>query len=153
MTTKTKQIELHSDLMLRKEQGTYIAYFASEEFTVNLQESALTRAKLKALLLYNKLHPTPQSTAENAQQTKQLEERTICNGNVVLFKRERSKRWQARIKRYSGSWLQYSTGTADFRKAKANGKSVIEIFVGDKTQGKSIFQSGLKMCVLLLKTS
>jgi len=120
MTTKTKQIELHSDLMLRKEQGTYVAYFASEGFTVNLQESALTQAKLKALALYNKLHPTPQSTAENAQQTKQLEERTICNGNVVLFKRERSKRWQARIKRYSGSWLQYSTGTADFRKAKAN---------------------------------
>ena len=120
MTTKTKQIELHNDLMLGKEQGTYVAYFSSEGFTVNLQESALTRAKPKALLLYDKLHPAPQNTAENAQQTKQLEERTICNGNVVLFLRERSKRWQARIKRYSGSWLQHSTGTADFDKAKEN---------------------------------
>jgi hypothetical protein len=45
MTTKTKQIELHNDLMLGKEQGTYVAYFLSEELSVNLQESALTRAK------------------------------------------------------------------------------------------------------------
>ena len=28
-------------------------------------------------------------------------------------------------------------------------KSVIEIFVGDKTRGKWIFQSGLRMCVSL----
>lgn len=120
MGVKTKQIELQDDLVLHKEQGTYVAYFLADGLSINLQESALTRAKPKALALYDKLHGSPKNESPNALQPKALEERTICNGNVVLFKRERSRRWQARIKRYSGTWLQYSTGTADFDKAKAN---------------------------------
>ncbi|MDG5469346.1 hypothetical protein P9J64_13540 [Deltaproteobacteria bacterium IMCC39524] len=47
------------------------------------------------------------------------DERTICNGAVVLFKRNRSKRWQARIRRNSGEWVVYSTKCADFEKAIA----------------------------------
>lgn len=44
-------------------------------------------------------------------------ERAICNGAVVLFKRNRSKRWQARIRRNSGEWVVYSTKCADFDQA------------------------------------
>ena len=31
-------------------------------------------------------------------------ERKICDGQVVLFKRQGSKRWQARIRRKIGTW-------------------------------------------------
>ncbi len=47
------------------------------------------------------------------------DERTICNGAVVLFMRNRSKRWQARIRRNSGEWVVYSTKCSDFEKAVA----------------------------------
>ena len=47
-----------------------------------------------------------------------LSERTLCSGDVVLFKRKNSKAWQARIKRYSGHWLDISTAENDFDKAK-----------------------------------
>ncbi|MBW6510055.1 MAG: hypothetical protein K0A94_11005 [Desulfuromonadales bacterium] len=47
------------------------------------------------------------------------DERAIYNGAVVLFKRNRSKRWQARIRRNSGEWVVYSTKSADFDKAAA----------------------------------
>ena len=48
-----------------------------------------------------------------------LNDRTLCNGGVVLFKRDRSKRWQCRIRRLTGLWIDYTTGEADFDKAKA----------------------------------
>lgn len=47
------------------------------------------------------------------------DERAICNGAVVLFKRNRSKRWQARIRRNSGEWVVYSTKCTDFNQATA----------------------------------
>ncbi|MEE9357634.1 hypothetical protein [Candidatus Vondammii sp. HM_W22] len=46
-------------------------------------------------------------------------ERTLCEGNVVLFRRKGSKRWQARIKRSTGRWVVYSTGQADITAAKS----------------------------------
>lgn len=46
-------------------------------------------------------------------------ERTICNGAVVLFKRKNSQRWQARIRRNAGEWVVYSTKQKDFEKASA----------------------------------
>lgn len=48
-----------------------------------------------------------------------LNDRTLCNGGVVLFKRDRSKRWQCRIRRLTGLWIDYTTGEAHFDKAKA----------------------------------
>ncbi len=58
---------------------------------------------------------------KNIQQINSLpkDERTICNGAVVLFNRNNSKRWQARIRRNSGEWVVYSTKQADFDAAVA----------------------------------
>lgn len=44
-------------------------------------------------------------------------ERTICNGAVVLFKRNNSKRWQARIRRNIGEWITVSTKQTEIEKA------------------------------------
>jgi integrase len=46
-------------------------------------------------------------------------ERAICDGSVVLFRRNGSKRWQARIRRTTGKWIVYSTKEADIEAAKA----------------------------------
>jgi integrase len=51
-------------------------------------------------------------------QTRKLTDRTLCSGDVVLFKRKSSAIWQARIKRYSGNWLDITTKENDFDKAK-----------------------------------
>ncbi|MCP3703896.1 MAG: hypothetical protein GY954_13330, partial [Alteromonas sp.] len=48
-----------------------------------------------------------------------IDKRTICNGSVVLFKRNNSKRWQARIRRNSGEWMVYSTKKENFDEAAA----------------------------------
>lgn len=48
-----------------------------------------------------------------------LNERALCNGSVVLFKRKNSKRWQARIRRTSGEWVVCSTRQADIEEAAA----------------------------------
>ena len=58
---------------------------------------------------------------QNIQQINTLpkDERSICNGAVVLFNRNNSKRWQARIRRSSGEWVVYSTKQVDFDKAVA----------------------------------
>ena len=45
-------------------------------------------------------------------------ERKICDGNVVLFRRQGSKRWQARIRRGVGTWVVFSTGQSDIEAAK-----------------------------------
>ncbi len=45
------------------------------------------------------------------------DDRTFEDGNVVLFKRANSKIWQARIRRYRGTWIDVSTREADFDKA------------------------------------
>jgi hypothetical protein len=54
--------------------------------------------------------------------TQQLKDRTICDANgdsvVVLFQRESSKRWQCRIRRNTGTWVDYSTKQTDLKKAK-----------------------------------
>lgn len=47
-----------------------------------------------------------------------IKERTFENGNVVLFKRSNSSIWQARIRRYAGTWEDSSTKERDFKKAK-----------------------------------
>ncbi len=46
------------------------------------------------------------------------DERTICNGSVVLFQRQSSQRWQCRIRRKSGEWVDFSTKEKDFEAAK-----------------------------------
>lgn len=48
------------------------------------------------------------------------EDRSVENGNVVLFQRKNSKVWQARLRRHSGTWITKSTGESDFDKAKAS---------------------------------
>ena len=50
--------------------------------------------------------------------TETLGSRTICDGKVVLFQRENSKRWQCRIRRHTGIWVDYSTKETDLKKAK-----------------------------------
>lgn len=46
------------------------------------------------------------------------EDRTVENGAVVLYKRPKSKQWQARIRRFKGSWVSVSTSETNFEKAK-----------------------------------
>ena len=50
--------------------------------------------------------------------TQQIKDRTLCDGNVVLFQRENSKRWQCRIRRNMGTWVDYSTKQTELKKAK-----------------------------------
>ena len=50
--------------------------------------------------------------------TETLGSRTICDGKLVLFQRENSKRWQCRIRRHTGIWVDYSTKETDLKKAK-----------------------------------
>jgi integrase len=40
------------------------------------------------------------------------------NERLTLYRRSRSGRWQARVKLNTGEWHRFSTGTADFEKAK-----------------------------------
>lgn len=40
------------------------------------------------------------------------------NERLTLYQRSRSGRWQARVKLNTGEWHRFSTGTADFEKAK-----------------------------------
>lgn len=58
---------------------------------------------------------TKQASKLNPSTT--TDERTICNGNVVLFKRNNSQRWQARIRRNAGEWVVYSTKQKDIEEA------------------------------------
>ena len=49
-------------------------------------------------------------------------ERKTCDGEVVLFRRQGSKRWQARIRRKRrkiGTWVVFSTGQTDIEAAKS----------------------------------
>lgn len=46
-----------------------------------------------------------------------LNERTLCEGNVVLFKRANSKKWQYRIRQRQGRWHCYSTKQGDIDEA------------------------------------
>ena len=55
--------------------------------------------------------------AQDKRQTR-VAQRKICNGNVVLFKRRRSRKWQCKVRRSVGRWLDYTTGTDDFEEAK-----------------------------------
>jgi hypothetical protein len=48
-------------------------------------------------------------------------ERKLCDGNVVLFRRKGSRRWQARIRRNTGRWVVYSTGQKDKVEGKEDG--------------------------------
>ncbi|MFZ9304781.1 MAG: hypothetical protein ACO266_06035, partial [Steroidobacteraceae bacterium] len=52
------------------------------------------------------------------KQTVDIEEREVIDG-VLLYKRERSQLWQARIRRVTGKWIAISTKTADLAEAKA----------------------------------
>ena len=52
------------------------------------------------------------------KQTVDIEEREVIDG-VLLYKRDRSQLWQARIRRVTGKWIAISTKTADLAEAKA----------------------------------
>ena len=59
-----------------------------------------------------------QKSSNGTLTTQQIKDRTICDGNVVLFQRENSKRWQCRIRRNTGTWIDYSTKQTELKKAK-----------------------------------
>ena len=59
-----------------------------------------------------------ETTADDVEQQTLLAERKICDGNVVLFQRKNSQRWQARIKLRDGKWETYSTKQKDFESAQ-----------------------------------
>ena len=59
-----------------------------------------------------------QKSSNGTLTTQQIKDRTTCDDNVVLFQRENSKRWQCRIRRYTGEWVDYSTKETDLEKAK-----------------------------------
>lgn len=46
-----------------------------------------------------------------------FEEREVAEG-VMLYKRDRSRLWQARIRRVTGKWISISTRTDDIEVAK-----------------------------------
>jgi hypothetical protein len=46
-----------------------------------------------------------------------FEEREVAEG-VMLYKRDRSRLWQARIRRVTGQWISISTRTDDIEVAK-----------------------------------
>ena len=52
-----------------------------------------------------------------------LSDRKICDGDVVLFLRKDSNRWQARIRRSIGHWVVYSTGKSDIPAAKTSAET------------------------------
>ena len=52
------------------------------------------------------------------KQTVCIEEREVIDG-VLLYKRDRSQLWQARIRRVTGKWIAVSTKTTDLAEAKA----------------------------------
>jgi len=52
------------------------------------------------------------------KQTVCIEEREVIDG-VLLYKRDRSQLWQARIRRVTGKWIAISTKTANLDEAKA----------------------------------
>ena len=60
-------------------------------------------------------------TGSNKQKITPLNttDRKLCDGNVVLFRRKGSMRWQARIRRSTGRWVVYSTGQKNIEAAKA----------------------------------
>ena len=59
-----------------------------------------------------------QKSSNGTLTTQQITDRTLCDGNVVLFQRENSKRWQCRIRRNMGTWVDYSTKQTELKKAK-----------------------------------
>ena len=69
--------------------------------------------------LKTKKKKAQRKTTETAKQQLTLADRTICNGNVVLFERPNTRKWQAKIKRITGTWKDYTTKTDDFEEAKA----------------------------------
>ena len=78
------------------------------------QKKTATHSKTKRVLSSKK-----QSIAKGqSTQADSLKDRTICDGNVVLFRRNNSTNWQCRIKRFVGVWVDYSTNLSDFTKAK-----------------------------------
>ena len=53
--------------------------------------------------------------------TEALGGRKMCDGKVVLFQRENSKRWQCRRQEHTGIWVDCSTKETDLEKAKKEG--------------------------------
>ena len=74
------------------------------------QRKTATHSKTKRALSNKK--------KSSAKENLTLKDRTICDGNVVLFRRDNSSNWQCRIKRFVGVWVDYSTNLSDFNKAK-----------------------------------
>ena len=74
------------------------------------QKKTATHSKTKRVLSNKK--------KSSAKENLTLKDRTICDGNVVLFRRDNSTNWQCRIKRFVGVWVDYSTNLSDFNKAK-----------------------------------
>ena len=54
-----------------------------------------------------------------------ISERKISR-NVVLFKRARSSKWQCKVRRTTGKWIDYTTGTEDFEEAKAVAEDIYQ---------------------------
>ena len=73
-------------------------------------------AKRKAKEIYTLLTNT-QITTTQALNTADREERKICNGNAVLYKRENTSKLSARIKRVKGAVksIEKATTTGCFR--------------------------------------
>lgn len=110
---------LSADAFLHQEKKDFTYYLTVLEPNVQIALFTAERraAKRKAKELYRLLTNT-QTTTTQAIDTADREERKICNGNVVLYKRENTSNWSARIKRYKGKWIRYSTSTSDLKEAK-----------------------------------
>ena len=63
-------------------------------------------------------------TTKTTKQRLTLADGIICNSNIVLFKRKHARKWQAKIKRITGAWKDYTTKAEDFEEAKANAEEL-----------------------------
>ena len=110
---------LRTDAFLFQEQQgfTYYLQVLEPQVAVALFTAERRAAKRKAKEIY-KLLTNTQAATTSAIDTADRAERKI-NNDVVLYKRENTSNWSARIKRYTGKWVRYSTGTSNLEKAKA----------------------------------
>jgi hypothetical protein len=145
-TTATEFAELYANkgITLFKEKGskTYSAKVFNEEEEKYLTfDTAFTRkneAMEYALQIDERVNYKYDNAIEEEGITERLrkQERTICNGNVLLFRRTRSRKWQCKVRRFTGHWKDYTTGTEDFEEAKVNAEEIFRDLKYRQESGK-----------------
>jgi len=150
-TKKAKQINSNIELV-KDSSGIYHANIFNPLMSANLYESNFRVAKKKALELERLLTKSETAiSSENATHTKNLNERKIINGNIILFKRARSRNWQAKIRIGVGRWKDYSTRQRDFEQAKKAAEEIYRDLKWRQETGKVAVSKRFKDVCLVAK--